>query len=57
MNCPLQENRQKSPVPYLKKNMKNENGCCRIEVFVVSCKRDIPVNLIFQVNLLLFKDC
>ena len=57
MNCPLQGNWLKSQVPYRKKNVKNENGCCRIVVFLVSCKRDIPVYLIFQVNLLLFKYC
>lgn len=57
MNCPLQGNRLKSPVPYRKKNVKNENGCCRILVFFASCKRDIPVYLIFQVNLLLLKPC
>lgn len=55
MNCPLQGNRLKKRVPYLKKKKKNANECCRIISFVVSCKRDIPVYLIFEVNFSLFK--
>jgi len=55
MNCPLQGNRLKKRVPYLKKKKKNANECCRIISFVVSCKRDIPIYLIFQVDFSLYK--
>jgi hypothetical protein len=57
MNCPLQENRLKTPVPYRKKKEENVNECCRMKVFLVSCKRDILVYLIILVNLSLLKPC
>lgn len=54
MKCPLQGKRLEKLVPYLKK-IKNTDDCCRIDCELISCKRDIPVYLIFQVTFFLFK--